>query len=52
MQITFPGAKAKFIRITQTGAVAPGRSPFWSIHELELLQPGGTVQREVQSRAN
>ena len=30
--ITFPPAKAKFIRITQTGAVAGN---FWSIHELK-----------------
>jgi hypothetical protein len=29
--------KAKFIRITQTGAV---NGLFWSIHELHLFQPG------------
>ena len=34
--ITFAPAKAKFIRITQTGAVD---GLFWSIHEMQLLQP-------------
>ncbi len=32
--ITFPPAKARFIRITQTGAV---NGLFWSIHELRVL---------------
>jgi glucose/arabinose dehydrogenase/mono/diheme cytochrome c family protein len=36
-EIEFPPTKAKFIRITQTGAV---QGLFWSIHELELLAPG------------
>jgi hypothetical protein len=33
--ITFPTAKAKFIRITQTGK--PTSNTFWSIHELDVL---------------
>ena len=32
--IAFPPAKAKFIRITQTGAV---NGLFWSIHELQIF---------------
>ena len=36
-EITFAPAKARFIRITQTGAV---EGLFWSIHELQLLEPG------------
>jgi mono/diheme cytochrome c family protein/glucose/arabinose dehydrogenase len=47
MQITFSGATAKFLRITQTGALAPAHGPFWSIHELELLKPGGTMQSSL-----
>jgi hypothetical protein len=35
-EITFKPAKAKFIRITQTGEV---KNKWWSIHELQLLQP-------------
>jgi mono/diheme cytochrome c family protein/glucose/arabinose dehydrogenase len=35
-EIEFMPAKAKFVRITQTGAV---QGLFWSIHELELLAP-------------
>jgi mono/diheme cytochrome c family protein/glucose/arabinose dehydrogenase len=36
--IPFAPAKAKFIRITQTGTV---QGKFWSIHELAVLKPGG-----------
>jgi hypothetical protein len=36
-EIKFPAAKAKFLRITQTGS-SPGN--FWSIHELDLLGEG------------
>jgi hypothetical protein len=36
--IPFAPAKAKFIRITQTGSV---QGKFWSIHELEVLKAGG-----------
>lgn len=36
--ITFPAAKAKFIRITQTGK--PTGNTFWSIHELDILSEG------------
>ncbi len=36
--IPFEPAKAKFIRITQTGAV---QGKFWSIHELQVLKSGG-----------
>ena len=36
--IPFAPAKAKFIRITQTGSV---QGKFWSIHELAVLKPGG-----------
>ena len=35
-EIAFSPAKAKYIRITQTGT-APGL--FWSIHELQILKP-------------
>jgi mono/diheme cytochrome c family protein len=35
--VDFPPAKAKWIRITQTGKM-PGT--FWSIHELQVLAPG------------
>ncbi len=34
--ITFAPAKAKFIRVTQTGAVD---GLYWSIHEMQLIQP-------------
>ena len=34
--ISFAPAKAKFVRITQTGAVD---GLFWSIHEMQLVQP-------------
>ncbi|MEO6784581.1 MAG: discoidin domain-containing protein, partial [Chthoniobacteraceae bacterium] len=37
-EIAFVSAKAKFIRITQTGAA---KGNFWSIHELAVLKPGG-----------
>jgi mono/diheme cytochrome c family protein len=40
-EIVFPTARAKFIRITQTGSV-PGL--FWSIHELQILKPGQPVK--------
>ena len=36
--IPFAPAKAKFIRITQTGSV---NGKFWSIHELSVLKSGG-----------
>lgn len=36
-EISFAPQKARFIRITQTGAV---NGLFWSIHELQVLQPG------------
>lgn len=36
-EIKFPTAKAKFLRITQTGS-SPGN--FWSIHELDILSEG------------
>ncbi len=36
--IPFAPAKAKFIRITQTGSV---NGKYWSIHELAVLKPGG-----------
>ncbi len=35
-EILFPSTKTKFIRITQTGTA---RGLFWSIHELQVLQP-------------
>ena len=37
MDIFFPAATAKYIRITQTGSVD---GLFWSIHELQLWKPG------------
>lgn len=45
-EITFPAAKAKFVRITQTGAV---KGLYWSIHELEVLQPakGGVAMQQA-----
>ena len=36
-EITFPAAKAKFLRLTQTGS-SPGN--FWSIHELDIFSEG------------
>jgi type 1 glutamine amidotransferase/mono/diheme cytochrome c family protein/glucose/arabinose dehydrogenase len=39
MEIHFPAATAKFLRLTQTGTLAPDHGLFWSIHELEVLQP-------------
>jgi hypothetical protein len=39
-EIQFKPEKAKFIRITQTGSVD---GLFWSIHELQLYQPGKPV---------
>ena len=38
-EIEFPQADAKFIRVTQTGAVD---GLFWSIHELQVLAHAGT----------
>lgn len=38
--IAFTPAKAKFVRITQTGAV---EGLFWSIHEMEIYQPGAAL---------
>ena len=38
--IAFTPAKAKFLRITQTGAVD---GLFWSIHEMEIYQPGAAL---------
>jgi hypothetical protein len=35
-QIEFAPTKARFVRITQTGAV---QGLFWSIHELEIMAP-------------
>ncbi len=40
-EIIFPAARARFIRITQTGSV-PGL--FWSIHELQVLKPGEWIK--------
>ena len=34
--IAFPAAKAKFIRLTQTGSV---KGLFWSIHEVQVFAP-------------
>ena len=39
-EIEFSPANAKFIRITQTGAV---NGLFWSIHELQILVGPGTT---------
>ena len=41
-QIEFAPAKAKFVRITQTGSV---QGLFWSIHEVEILAPSASKQR-------
>ena len=38
-EIEFPAAKAKFIRVTQTGSV---NGLFWSIHELQVLASAGS----------
>ena len=43
-EILFPSAKAKFIRITQTGSVD---GLFWSIHELEVFQPGKPIDNKA-----
>ncbi len=43
-EILFPAAPAKFIRITQTGLHA---TYFWSIHELQVLQPAQAQKIEV-----
>ena len=53
-EIQFPTAKARFIRITQTGAA---KGNYWSIHELDVLEPpsrkviaatpGATKKKEV-----
>jgi glucose/arabinose dehydrogenase/mono/diheme cytochrome c family protein len=40
-EIEFTPAKAKFVRITQTGAV---QGLFWSIHEIEILAPSSRKQ--------
>ena len=37
-EIEFPQANAKYLRITQTGAV---NGLFWSIHELQVLARAG-----------
>ena len=36
-EIEFKPSNARFIRITQTGAVKGG---YWSIHEMKIYQPG------------
>ena len=46
-EITFAPAKAKFIRITQTGAV---NGLFWSIHELEVLEPAKVQTAAAQAK--
>jgi hypothetical protein len=38
--INFPAARAKFIRLTQTGSVG---GLFWSIHELQIIAPPGNL---------
>jgi hypothetical protein len=43
-EIIFPAAKAKFIRITQTGAV---NGLFWSIHELDIYAAHGAGQTQL-----
>ncbi len=44
-EIAFPPAKARFIRITQTGSA---EGLFWSIHELQVLKP---PQPRAQAKA-
>jgi mono/diheme cytochrome c family protein len=39
--VSFPAERAKFVKITQTGAVD---GLFWSIHELEIFAPGEAVK--------
>jgi hypothetical protein len=39
--IAFAPTKAKFIKITQTGAV---QGLFWSIHELQVFAAGGAAR--------
>ncbi len=39
--ISFPPAKAKIIKITQTGAV---NGLYWSIHELQIFAPGSAMK--------
>jgi mono/diheme cytochrome c family protein/glucose/arabinose dehydrogenase len=41
MEVTFPPVNARFVRITQTGTLAPDHGLYWSIHELRILQPPG-----------
>ncbi|MDB6019269.1 MAG: coagulation factor 5/8 type domain protein [Pedosphaera sp.] len=48
VEIGFPAASAKFIRITQTGTV-PGL--FWSIHELQILKPGAPFKPKSAATA-
>lgn len=43
-QIVFPTARAKFIKITQTGSHP---TYFWSIYELQVLQPAGARKIEM-----
>lgn len=44
--IFFPPAKGKFIRITQTGSA---HGLFWSIHELNIYTPGGSIHSKTAS---
>jgi mono/diheme cytochrome c family protein/glucose/arabinose dehydrogenase len=44
-EIAFPPARARFIRITQTGSA---EGLFWSIHELQILKP---PQPSAQAKA-
>ncbi len=44
MEIMFAPSEARFVRLTQTGTLAPEKGVYWSIHELELLQPAGPGQ--------
>jgi mono/diheme cytochrome c family protein/glucose/arabinose dehydrogenase len=39
--ITFPQVRARFVRLTQTGAIQG--APVWTIQRLRLYQPPGTV---------
>ena len=50
MEITFATTNARFIRITQTGELAPDRGLYWSIHELRILQPAG-AHRAIRASA-
>ena len=51
MEISFPAARAKFVRVTQTGSLkANEKDVFWSVNEIRVLQPAAAAQAKPATR--